>query len=174
VEHLYQNSRPLHHQDSASSLEYVPQSGASAFFVTTIDKLEKLDGEQVQAIFRCRNILISGPAPKDFRFDSQGLANLGPLNVERAMQGIYRIPNNGILASHIFLVGSLRFDSGDQPMLRIGTLADLLVKDKRGEPRVLNMLDLPMGGATVPMPAHYRCVILTLVYHTPYFNSVGI
>ena len=74
--------------------------------------------------------------------------------------------------SHFFLVGSLRFGSGDQSMLRVGTLADLLVTNERGERRILNV-DLPMGGAIVPMPPQYRCVYVYTSL-TTYFNCAGI
>jgi hypothetical protein len=46
-------------------------------------------------------------------------------------------------------------------MLRVGTLQDLLITDQQGKHRILNILDLPMGGATIPMPPQYRCVMPT-------------
>lgn len=88
VERLYRDGRPLHHQDSATAIEYDPIGETSNFFVTTAEAFDKLDGEQVQAIFRDRNILIPGPAPKDFHFDSQGLVVLGSLTTKRQIQGI--------------------------------------------------------------------------------------
>jgi hypothetical protein len=87
VERLYQGGRPLHHQDNATDIEYDPTGKTSKFFVTTTEAFNKLDGEQVQAIFRDRNILIPGPAPKDFRFNSQGLVTLGSLTTKREIQG---------------------------------------------------------------------------------------
>jgi len=85
------DGRPLHHQHSATSLEYDPTSGTSTFFVTTLEKFEQLDGQQVQDVFSHRSILIPGPAPKGFLFDRQGLAKLGSLSVERTVQGIFQI-----------------------------------------------------------------------------------
>jgi hypothetical protein len=86
AERLYQNGTPLHHLDSARSLDYDPQ--ASHFFVTTPEQLEKLTTQEIQEIFRHRHILIPGPPPRDFHFDSQGLATLGSLTAPRQIQGI--------------------------------------------------------------------------------------
>lgn len=159
VERLYRDGQPLHHQDSAAAIEYDPTSETSNFFVTTAEAFDKLDGEQVQAIFRDRNILIPGPAPKDFHFDSQGLGALGSLTTQRQIQGICHIPRKQSSRFSHVAVGSLRLNSGEHPMLRVGTLQDFLITDKQGKRRILNALDLPMGGATVPMPPQYRCVM---------------
>jgi hypothetical protein len=102
VERLYRDGRPLHHQESATGVEYNPIGEMSNFFVTTAEAFDKLDGEQVQAIFRDRDILIPGPAPKDFHFDSQGLVALGSLTTKRQMQGISHIPQNRVRFSHMF------------------------------------------------------------------------
>ena len=102
MEYLYRDGRPRHHEEGAASLEYDPLSGTSAFFVTTIDEFENFGGEEVQEIFRNRHILIPGPAPKDFRFNLQGLANLGSLDAKRTLQGTCHISHHRIHAYHIF------------------------------------------------------------------------
>jgi hypothetical protein len=91
VERLYKDGRPLHHQQSATSLEYDPTSGTSTFFVMTLEEFKQLDGLEVQDVFCNRSLLIPGPAPNAFHFDRQGLAHLGSLGVERTMQGICQI-----------------------------------------------------------------------------------
>jgi hypothetical protein len=159
VERLYQNGRPLHHLDSARAVHSDLLDGRSAFFVTTEAEFQKLKGDQIQAIFRDRHIVIPGPPPDDFHFDHQGLAALGSLTASRQIQGmLYPIEQNDL--SSKCAVGSLRMVEKPDNLLRLGTLKDLLAKDKQGKRRILNVLDLPMGGAPVPMPPQYRWVIL--------------
>jgi hypothetical protein len=40
-------------------------------------------------------------------------------------------------------------------MLHLGTLADLLALDGDGKRRILNVLDLPLGGAPLQHPPQY-------------------
>ena len=51
-------------------------------------------------------------------------------------------------------------------MLHRGTLQDLLESDDGRTCRGLNILDLPMGGAPIPMPPQYRFVDQSLHVYT--------
>jgi hypothetical protein len=85
VQALFANGRPLHHLDSARSLDFSP--AASSCFVTTVNDFNNLSAAQVQDIFRHRHILIPGAVKEDIKFDRQGLATLGSLTTVRTVQG---------------------------------------------------------------------------------------
>lgn len=84
---LYEAGRPPHHMDGAMLTDYDPRAGGSHFFVASADTFEKLDGDQIQAIFRHRHILIPGSSPSHCGFNREGLASLGSLTAPRHIQG---------------------------------------------------------------------------------------
>ena len=57
-------------------------------------------------------------------------------------------------------------------MLRSGTLADLLDTNEQGERRILNILDLPMGGVRDHTPPQYKCVRSITASLTTYLLSL--
>jgi hypothetical protein len=85
VESLFEEGRPLHHLDSARSLEYDPE--ASAIYVTSERAFNQLSSQQIQEVFRRRHILIPATTPPDVKFDRKGLSTLGCLTTERQIQG---------------------------------------------------------------------------------------
>jgi len=150
------HGQPPHHQKSARSLEF--NSNSSHFFVTTAEEFSALKPHQIHEIFRHRHILVPGLPPDDYKFDRAGLGQLGSLDHLREIQGeIFKIQIFPINVGFVLfkIVGSERTIDAPNKMLHFGTLADLLVTDKNGNRRILNVLDLPLGGAPIPYPPQY-------------------
>ena len=89
VEKGYRDGLPPHHQESAQMLN--PEAGGSQFFVTTTEAFARLSGDEVQAIFRDRHILIPGDSSAPSSFSRKGLAELGSLYAPRDIQCLFII-----------------------------------------------------------------------------------
>lgn len=88
VESLYEDGQPLHYLESAMSVDYDPNDArVSSIFVVDCAKFKKMQGPQIQDIFKHRHILVHGVEVEDMAFDEQGLSSLGGLHVSRTMHG---------------------------------------------------------------------------------------
>ena len=84
-EGLYKDGKPLHHLDSARSVEFNPKDwGDSSIFVVDAADFKRMAPRQVQDIFRDRHILVLGVDAEVMKFD---LAGLGCLNATHQVQG---------------------------------------------------------------------------------------
>ena len=85
---LYKDGKPLHHLDSARSVEFNPKDrGVSSIFVVDATDFKRMAPRQVQQIFRERHILVLGVDPEAMKFDLAGLGSMGCLNATRQVQG---------------------------------------------------------------------------------------
>jgi hypothetical protein len=86
---LYCNGKPLHHLDSARSLEYKPKEIAtSSVFVVDAPTFRQMSAIDVQNVFRYRHILVTGVESEKMEFDQAGMSTLGSLTQTRHMQGM--------------------------------------------------------------------------------------
>jgi hypothetical protein len=83
IKGLFKDGKPLHHLPAAKLRQYTPN--ASRFFVTTDEELKTMSGQEIQAIFRNRHIIISG-TPSGRKFDHTTLRSIG-LAQKHQMQG---------------------------------------------------------------------------------------
>lgn len=61
VESLYEDGQPLHYLESAMSVDYDPNDArVSSIFVVDCAKFKKMQGPQIQDIFKHRHILVHG------------------------------------------------------------------------------------------------------------------
>ena len=85
---LYKDGKPLHHLDSARSVEFNPKDrGVSSIFIVDAADFKQMAPREVQEIFRDRHILVLGVDAEVIRFDLAGLGSMGCLNATRQVQG---------------------------------------------------------------------------------------
>lgn len=88
VERLYVKGRPLHHLESARTVQYDPTStNVSSIFVVWANLFKDLSPEDIQNILRYRHILVLGVEVEEMYFDLAGLSSLGSLTRPRSIQG---------------------------------------------------------------------------------------
>jgi hypothetical protein len=155
VKELYNKSKPLHHLPSARSRQYSP--GVSEFFITTDEDLKAMSPQEVQDIMRYRHILVPGK-PTGKKFDRVTLRSIGAsLTQKRHIQSEYYIIYCSCLfVPNDFKVNELRTIENPNNMLRMGTLEDLLSAEEQEKPPILNVLDIPLGGAAIDIPPHFK------------------
>lgn len=94
---LYQNRVPLHALDSARLIGALPApasrgSSASDIFVTENGDFSALSGQDIQAIFRQRHILVLNAPGTGGTFGLQNLSGVGDLDAEVEVQGQFTDP----------------------------------------------------------------------------------
>jgi hypothetical protein len=154
VKSLFKNGQPLHHLISAKSREYDPAS--SKFFVTNNEELDQMSPQEVQDIFRHRHILVPGKSSGK-KFDRAALRFLGSMTQKRTIQGeCCAIYDRYFLSLMRYKVNERRTVDDPENMLMQGTFEDLLRVDDDGKRPILNVLDIPLGGATIDIPKKFE------------------
>jgi hypothetical protein len=131
------------------------------FFVISADEFSRLSAMEVHEIFKHRHIVVTGAcSPEDVKFDRDGLMSLGSLTARREIHGKFIVFVQGLMLHSSYLsVSAQRTEKDPDGLMYWGTLQDLL---KTGDDVIhdgLNILNLPMGGASLPPPLQYRYVV---------------
>jgi hypothetical protein len=175
VESCYVNGAPPHMLPSAREINYNP-GGLSCIYVTDWTDFKVLSPSQIQEIFRHRHILVLNAPVETVMFDREGLETLGSLHASRHVQGLILHKSSVscvCLLCHV-LVAELRAGTGPATH-RPGTLEQLRIAVEDEEhPRILNMLDLPMGHLSQEPPPKYRqahFVFVLSIIHGKCFDS---
>lgn len=150
------SGQPPHWEPSASRAEL--GNGCSSIFVVDCEKFKKMSPMEIQEVHRHRHILVTGvDAGRPIQFDAEGLEMLSDVDAEVQIQ-------RTCILLFIFSLSLSCFSPTDsdkksrynsQAMLVPGTLRDLLRNVTEDSPVAMNVLDLPLGQATVPIPPAY-------------------
>jgi hypothetical protein len=85
VEERMVSGRPRHHLPDARKTEFSPDS--SSIFVVDFADFDKMEGKDIQEVFRKRHILVLGDPGPTLKFDRAGLSTLGSMKKTICMQG---------------------------------------------------------------------------------------
>lgn len=159
---------PPHRLPSASNLTY---KGNSKIFVVKCATFIEMEPEVIQSIFRHRHILVTDVPPgKRVEFNARGLSMLAPLDypvdIQRMSFAFMCFLRGSDYCCQSFTDADRKTDSNSKSMLSTGTLQELLDNVQENSPVALNVLDLPLGDAAVPIPPMFTD-LATDAYSTP-------
>src|ERR1700677_2995335 len=89
VESLYKDGVPLHHLDTARSIQ--PNNNTSSIFVSEYGDFVKLHRSTIQSIFRHCHILVLNVPTADMSFDGLVLGNVGNIYTPRRIFGEFLV-----------------------------------------------------------------------------------
>lgn len=141
--------RPPHLQPAASQEDMNPDSD---IFVVDHERFCKMTTAAIHAVHRHRHILVTGiPNSRPLHFDVNGLQKLADIDSE-----VYVQRRSWLFSCHTLVQrapdSDRRVDNNAEGMLVKGKLRDLLEHARGDSPVALNVLDLPLGRAAVPLP----------------------